>query len=73
MIIFRTRNSSESKELLKKVKHMHKLTKELIECMEDNMEEIEDDADFRLSDDYDDDFHHNFRGGRVSRRYRRSM
>lgn len=44
--------ASESKDTLKKLKKMHKISKELIECFEDKMNEEED-------DDYDEDF----RGG----------
>ena len=41
--------ASESKDTLKKLKKMHKFTKELIECFEDKMHDEED-------DDYDEDF-----------------
>lgn len=41
--------ASESKDTLKKLKKMHKFTKELIECFEDKMHEEGD-------DDYDEDF-----------------
>lgn len=49
MMIVKFRGS-EGKDTLKKLKKMHKFTKELIECFEDKMED---------DDDYDEDF----RGG----------
>lgn len=44
--------ASESKDTLKKLKKMHKFTKELIECFEDKM-----------NDEDDDDFNEDYRGG----------
>ena len=67
MMIVKFRDS-ESKDTLKKLKKMHKFTKELIECFEDKMHEEED-------DDYDEDFREDedWREGdpRMRSRYRR--
>lgn len=75
MVIVRFRSSSEVKDTLKKLKKMHKFTKELIECFEEKIEEDDDDEDYRY--DEDEMEHHemmeNRRGGGMSRRYRRSM
>ena len=59
--------ASESKDTLKKLKKMHKFTKELIECFEDKMHEEEDDdydEDFREDEDWRED-------PRMRSRYRR--
>lgn len=76
MVVVRLRSESEMKDTLKKLKKMHKFTKELIECFEDKLED-DDDEEYRYDDDdyeYDMEKHH--RGGSMSgraRRYRRSM
>lgn len=56
MMIVKFRDS-ESKDTLKKLKKMHKFTKELIECFEDKMHEEDDDydEDFRGGSYRDDD------------------
>lgn len=66
MVILRMRGTSDSKEVLRKLKRMHNFTKELIECVED------DDMDF---DDDEEDYRME-RGRMMERgrgRYRRSM
>lgn len=67
MIILRMRNSSEAKELLKRVKKMAKYSEELEDILTDCMEEYDDDedADFR-EDDEEMTPHH-----RKRRRYRK--
>ena len=69
MVVIRSRNNSETKEFMRKLKKMHKFTKELIDCVES---EYEDDE----FDDDDDDYHENEtmseRRGMI-RRYRRRM
>lgn len=69
MVVIRSRNNSETKEFMRKLKKMHKFTKELIDCVES---EYEDDE----FDDDDEDYHENEtmseRRG-VIRRYRRRM
>lgn len=69
MVVIRSRNNSETKEFIRKLKKMHKFTKELIDCVET---EYEDDE----FDDDDEDYHENEtmseRRG-VIRRYRRRM
>lgn len=75
MIILRMRSSSDAKETLKKLKRMHKFTKELIECFEDKMED-EDDEDYRYDEDEEYDMEKHYRHGGMpggTRRYRRSM
>lgn len=60
--------ASESKDTLKKLKKMHKFTKELIECFEDKMHEEEDDdyeEDFREDEDWREE------DPRMRSRYRR--
>ena len=49
MIVVRLRSNSEYDEMMRKVKKMHKFTKELMEKLEDCCEEYEDDddADYR--------------------------
>ena len=66
MVILRMRGTSDSKEVLKKLKRMHNFTKELIECVED------DDMDF---EDDDEDYRYSERGRMMDRRgrYRRGM
>ena len=69
MVVIRSRNNSETKEFMRKLKKMHKFTKELIDCVES---EYEDDE----FDDDDEDYHENEtmseRRGTI-RRYRRRM
>lgn len=69
MVVIRSRNNSETKEFMRKLKKMHKFTKELIDCVES---EYEDDE----FDDDDEDYHENEtmseRRGMI-RRYRRRM
>ena len=52
MVILRFRTDSDAKDLLKKLKKMHKFTKELIECVEEKYDEEEDDdEDYRYEDE----------------------
>lgn len=60
--------ASESKDTLKKLKKMHKFTKELIECFEDKMQEEDDDYDEDFRED-DEDWHDE--DPRMKKRYRR--
>ena len=78
MVLIRFRTNSDAKDTLKKLKKMHKFTKELIECFEEKMEDDDEDEDYR----YDEDEYErrepmeNRRGGGGSYhggRYRRSM
>ena len=81
MVVVRLRSESEMKDTLKKLKKMHKFTKELIECFEDKLED--DDEDYRYDDEDDEDeyeyevkkHHRSGSGGMTgrTRRYRRSM
>lgn len=73
MVLVRFRSDSDAKDTLKKLKKMHKFTKELIECFEEKIED--DDEDYRYDDEYDEEEIHHRRGGSVggSRRYRRGM
>ena len=79
MVVVRFRSSSDAKDTLKKLKKMHKFTKELIECFEDKIEDDDEDEDedYRYEDDEYDrrDMMENRHGGgsRRSGRYRRSM
>ena len=73
MVILRMRNESEHEELLRKLKKMHKFTKDLLEKVEECCE-LEDDID----EDYREDEEHERmmrRGGGMYRRgrYRRGM
>lgn len=74
MVLVRFRSNSDAKDTLKKLKKMHKFTKELIECFEEKIED-DDDEDYRYDDEYDEEEIHHRRGGSVggSRRYRRGM
>ena len=68
MMMIKFRND-EGKDLIKKLKKMHKFTKELIECVEDKYEDDEEE-DYRYDDEYDEGMNHR----NASRtRYRRSM
>lgn len=78
MVLVRFRSSSDAKETLKKLKKMHKFTKELIECFEDKIEDDDEDEDYRYDEDEYDrhEMMENRRGGGGnyrSGRYRRSM
>lgn len=77
MVLVRFRSSSEAKDTLKKLKKMHKFTKELIECFEEKIEDDDDDEDYRYDDEEYDrhEMMENHRGGGNYRsgRYRRSM
>lgn len=68
MVVIRTRNNSETKELMKKLKRMHKFVKELMECVETEYEddELDDDEDYRENETMSE------RRGMI-RRYRRGM
>lgn len=68
MVVIRSRNNSETKELMKKLKRMHKFVKELIECVETEYEddEFDDDEDYRENETMSE------RRGMI-RRYRRGM
>lgn len=68
MVVIRTRNNSETKELMKKLKRMHKFVKELMECVETEYEddEFDDDEDYRENETMSE------RRGMI-RRYRRGM
>ena len=71
MMIVRFRSESDAKDTIKKLKKMHKFTKELIECFEDKMDG-DDDEYYRDDYDYDDEMHEPMRGYRRGR-YRRGM
>ena len=78
MVVVKLRGESEMKDTLKKLKKMHKFTKELIECFEDKLED--DDEDYRYDDEdeyeYEVKKHHRSGSGGMTgrtRRYRRSM
>lgn len=80
MIILRFRTDSDAKELLMKLKRMHKFTKEMIECVEEKHEDELEDEDFEDEESYRDDDDEQMRRGRMRRRsaayrgrYRRSM
>ena len=65
--------SSEGKDILKKLKKMHKFTKELMECIE---EKYEDDDEFEDDEDYREDMEiepMSSRSRAYRKRYRRSM
>lgn len=73
MMILRFRTDSDASELLKKLKKMHKFTKELMECVEEKYDEdYDDDEDYRY-DDTERMEHMRSRGGSVRGRYRRSI
>jgi len=59
--------ASESKDTLKKLKKMHKISKEIIECFEDKMHDDDDDYD----EDYRDDEDWHDEDPRMRSRYRR--
>ena len=73
MVIVRFRSESEMKDTLKKLKKMHKFTKELIECFEDKLDD-DDDEDYRYDDDdYEMEKRHKGEMIHNTRRYRRGM
>ena len=68
MVVIRSRNNSEIKEFMRKLKKMHKFTKELIDCVESEYEDDEFDDD----EDYHENETMSERRGMI-RRYRRRM
>ena len=71
MIILRMRNESEHEELLRKLKKMHKFTKDLLEKVEECCEMEEDyDEDYREEEPHDRPM---YRGSYRRMRYRRSI
>ena len=71
MIILRMRNEFEHEELLRKLKKMHKFTKDLLEKVEECCEMEEDyDEDYREEEPHDRPM---YRGSYRRTRYRRSM
>ena len=74
MIILRMRNESEHEEMLRKLRKMHRFTKDLLEKVEDCCE---------MEDDYDEDYREDDEHEKMMRRgsgtmyrrgrYRRSM
>lgn len=68
MVVIRSRNNSETKEFMRKLKKMHKFTKELIDCIETEYEDDEFDDD----EDYHENETMSERRGMI-RRYRRGM
>lgn len=71
MIILRMRNESEHEELLRKLKKMHKFTKDLLEKVEECCEMEEDyDEDYREEEPHERPM---YRGAYRRMRYRRSM
>lgn len=76
MVILRMRSQSEVKDMIKKLKKMHKFTKELVECFEEKLDDDDYDEDYRYEDDDYEDEHPVHRRGSTSgnvRRYRKSM
>lgn len=75
-MVVKFRSGSDAKDTIKKLKKMHKFTKELIECFEDKMED-DDEYDDEYEDYRDDEETErmNERGGSRYRRgrYRRGM
>lgn len=69
MVVIRSRNNSETKEFMRKLKKMHKFTKELIDCVESEYEDDEFDDD---DEDYNENETMSERRGMI-RRYRRRM
>ena len=75
MIVIRTRSTSDSKEMLRKLKKMYKFTKELLDCVEERYEDDydDDDLDYRHDDDEDEMYEKRMRNARMSSsRYRRA-
>lgn len=55
MVIVRFRSEAELEHTLKKLKKMHKFTKELIECFEEKIEDNDEDYRYDEDDDYDEE------------------
>ena len=77
MVILRFRSNTEVKDMLKKAKKMYKFSKEFKECLEEKLEDT-DDEDYRYDDEEDEDERREMMENRRSnggsyRRYRRSM
>lgn len=71
-MVVKFRSGSDAQDTIKKLKKMHKFTKELIECFEDKMEEDDEyDEDYR--DDDEDERMNERRGSYRRGRYRRGM
>ena len=60
MVIVRFRNKEEHKDLLKKVKKMKEYAEMIEDCLEESIED--DDEDYRYRDD--DEYEETSRGGR---------
>lgn len=77
MVVVKLRGVSDAKDTLKKLKKMHKFTKELIECFEEKIEDDDfDDDDYRYDEEEMErrEMMENRRGGGNYRgRYRRGM
>lgn len=76
MIVVRLRSNSEYDEMMRKVKRMHKFTKELMEKLEDCCEEYEDDDDADYREEREEMMNRggSYRsGGSYRRRMRRGM
>lgn len=74
MIILRMRNESEHEELLRKLKKMHKFTKDLLEKVEECCEMEEDyDEDYREDEGRERMMYRGTGGGYRRTRYRRGM
>lgn len=69
MIVVRFRSESDMKDTLKKLKRMHRFTKELINCFEEKLEDDDFDDEAYRDDDDDKEYHTE----KYSRRYRRNM
>lgn len=67
MMVVKFRSHSEAKDTLKRLKKMHKFTKELIDCFEEKIEDDDDDYDEDYKDD--DDWHEE--DPRMKKRYRK--
>lgn len=72
MMIVKFRSASDAKDTIKKLKKMHRFTKDLIECFEEKMED-EDDEDYRDDEDYYEDDYEPTRVHKRRTRYRRGM
>lgn len=71
MIILRMRNESEHEELLRKLKKMHKFTKDLLEKVEECCEEEDYEEDYREEEEPRDRMM--YRGSYRRGHYRRGM
>lgn len=70
MVVLKFRSESDAKDTIKKLKKMHKFTKELIECFEDKYDDDDDDDEYYR---YDEGMHRDSMMERSARRYRRGM